>query len=182
MLKYLKMFQQGIHLNLTRKFFLFFLSYIICITNLYALPETKQNDQIEIESDHAEYDDKKGVAHYMGNVKAMQNTKDLNSDELHMHNRGEGFDLFIAKSHNKRAVLTNKNEKSMAIAIGKANTIIYDTKLDKMDFIGNAELTQDGYTVTGEFLTYFFKEQRLISPQRDQQRTKVVLPAESMKG
>lgn len=174
MLRYLIMLKLNITRPAIKKILIAFM--LLTPSLLYA-----SKDPIEIESDHAEYYEKDGFAKYTGNVEAIQEDKKLNSDELHMHNRGTGFDLFIAKGHEKRALLTNLKSASNTIGTGKANTIVYDSKLDKIDFIGNAEVNQDGYIITGEFLTYFFEEQKLVAPNKGK-RTKVVLPAEDIKG
>lgn len=154
------------------------LLFVIFMPNsLYA-----SREPIEIISDHAEYHEKDGLALYTGNVEALQEDKKLNSDSLEMKNRGNGFDLFIAKGKKKRAILTNLKSEENSIGTGKADKIVYDTKLDKVDFIGNAEVSQDGYTITGDIITYYFEDQRLVAPKKDKQRTKVVLPASSVKG
>ena len=142
-------------------------------------PDSEQ--PIKIESNQAEFDDGKGTAIYIGNVVVDQGSRHLTADKLTIY-RGKDNKIskMIAVGHPARFHSQPNPEKPAGR--GKANTIKYYPNEDKVDLIDNAELTQEGNTVNGPFLVYFFETGVLKSKGTAQRRTTVILESKKKEG
>ena len=134
--------------------------------------DTKQ--AIHITSDTAEFDDKTGIAIYRGRVTAIQGSRYLESDILTIY-RGKDNKINFMTASGKPANIKAQPKTDKSPGYGQADTIKYYPETDKAVLIGNAKLTQDNDTVSGEYLIYYFKQELLQSMPQTNNRTKVVL-------
>jgi lipopolysaccharide export system protein LptA len=153
---------------------------LFCFFNLtvQAIPDPTNIDDgkpIEIRSDSAEFDDKKGTAKYTGNVVMKQGTRQLHAHTLLIKKDPSGkIESMIAKG--EPAYFYSKLNTPKKPTEGRAKTIQYFPKLDKLILLENAELTQDPNTIQGESLVYFISTHILSSEPVAGKRTMVILP------
>lgn len=135
---------------------------------------------IEIHSDSAEFDDKKGTAIYHGDVTMEQGSRQLTSDLLVIHRDTQGkIEMMIATG--SPAHFHAKSNPEKPPAFGHANTVKFFPKQDKILLIDNAELTQNADTIRGESLTYYLDTQVLSSEPIPGKRTTVILAPRASK-
>lgn len=177
----LRIFHQANFIFLFSILFLFSSSSFANINN--KLRKSDSEYPMEILSNAAEFDDKKGKATYTGTVKAKQGSRRLSSDVLTIFRDKENkISKMIAKSKGKvlAKIKAQPNPKN-PVGNGKAKVIEYYPNEDKALLIGNAELEQGGDIIKGERLEYFFEKDVLISKYIPNARTKVILQPRSNK-
>lgn len=129
---------------------------------------------VQIVSDHANFDNLKGKATYIGNVKVEQGSRELYANKLTLF-RGEDNRIKLMIATGKPATFKVQEDKNTPPGSGKANTIKYYPQLNKVDLIEDASLTKNGDTVSGPKLTYNFVTQELEGAGSKQERTTVIL-------
>lgn len=136
-----------------------------------------ESQPIQIQSDSAEFDDKKGTALYRGNVLMTQGTRQLISDTLLIQRDGHGkIELMIATGLPARfqAQLSPEHPEK-PLGHGQANTVKFFPKEDKIYLFENAELTENDNTIKGDSLTYFINTKVLSANPVPGKRTTVIL-------
>lgn len=133
-----------------------------------------QEEPITIQSDSAEFDDKKGIATYHQHVTLDQENRHLRADTLIIQRNARGTIAQITATGTPAYFTVQPPGKP--ITTGYANTIHYFPEEDKILFIDNAELTQKGNIIRGDYLSYFFKSEILSSEARPGKRTLVIIP------
>lgn len=140
------------------------------------IPDAQQ--PLNIESVHVEFDDQHGTAIYTGFVIADQGSRHLTSDKLTIY-RGKDNKIELVIAIGTPAHFQSQQDPNKPIEFGTADTIKYFPNENKVDLIGNASLEQDGNSITGPFLSYFFTTSLLKSESSPIQQTTVILKPKS---
>ena len=130
---------------------------------------------LTIQSDSAEFDDKKGVATYHNHVVLKQGTRHLTADTLIIQRNASG-DIAQITAIGNPAHFQIQPPAPKPMSTGHANTIHYFPEEEKIIFIDDAELTQKGNIIRGNYLTYSFKSEILSSEAGPGRRTLVIIP------
>lgn len=132
------------------------------------------NQPVNIQSDSAHFDEQKGVVTHSGNVTVTQMDRLLTADSLEIHRNKNGkIDCITAKGN--PASFETAPEPNKPKMLGKANTLKYFPKENKIILIDSAELKQDDKTLQGAFITYHLDSQTLVSDASENQRTTIIL-------
>lgn len=139
-----------------------------------------ENQPIHIQSDSAEFDDKKGSALYRGHVIMTQGTRQLLSETLLIKRDQHGkIDSAIAtgKPAHFQAQLSPEQpgQPEKPLAHGQANIVKFFPKENKIYLFENAELTQNENTIKGEAITYSTDSKVLSANPVAGKRTTVIL-------
>jgi len=140
----------------------------------YALPEDAAKP-IEIISDTAEFDDKKGLAKHFGHVLMDQGSRHLEADTLIIERNA------IHKIEKITAIGKPARFKTQ-LALGKPNldafaeTLIFYPEKQTLYLKQNAEVQQENHRVQGNRLIYFLDTKKLVSEFHSDKRTTVVIP------
>lgn len=128
---------------------------------------------IQILSDQANFDHKRGIATYTGHVHVTQGSRDLLANKVIIQ-RDATNKVKVVIATGKPAEFSSKADPDKP-GSGTADTIEYYPQLNKVDLLENASLTQNGDTVRGPKLTYNFETEELQSDSTKQERTTVIL-------
>ncbi|MBO9494592.1 lipopolysaccharide transport periplasmic protein LptA [Thalassotalea sp. G20_0] len=118
-----------------------------------ALPADRQQP-IQIDSDTADIDNKKGVSVYRGDVVMTQGTTRITGDVITIYTRDRELTRVIAQGNKARAYYEELQPGEQGIVQAWGNTIRYDVDSDQIELIKNAQLSQKGDTFTGEKIDY----------------------------
>ncbi|MBO9484429.1 lipopolysaccharide transport periplasmic protein LptA [Salinisphaera sp. G21_0] len=118
-----------------------------------ALPADRQQP-IQIDSDTADIDNKKGVSVYRGDVVMTQGTTRITGDVITIYTRDRELTRVIARGNKARAYYEELQPGEQGIVQAWGNTIRYDVDSDQIELIKNAQLSQKGDTFTGEKIDY----------------------------
>lgn len=129
---------------------------------------------VTIHSNSASFDHNKGIAVYNGQVTVDQGSRHLTSDKLTIK-RDENNRIKIMIATGKPARFKSQAAITKPIGYGKANLIKYYPQKDSVDLLGNAQLMQNGDTVSGPILQYNFTTGILQSKSTRKARSTVVL-------
>src|SRR5579872_509055 len=132
---------------------------ILCFSLLLASPafalnskhtSSHSDDQpISIQSDSAEFDDKKGTASYYGHVVMEQGNRRLTAETLIIKRDNEGkIESLVATG--KPAHFQAQPDLNKPIFLEHASIVQYYPKGDKIILIQNATLTQNEESIQGE--------------------------------
>ena len=117
-----------------------------------ALP-TDRDQPVRIESDRAEFDERRRTAIYEGNVVITQGSLRLEGDRVTMH-LGEDYDLVKLVADGKTARFQQQPEPGRPLQRATANRIEYDLVQSTMLLVGNASVAQGDYTMTADRILY----------------------------
>ncbi|WBA80886.1 lipopolysaccharide transport periplasmic protein LptA [Endozoicomonas sp. GU-1] len=118
-----------------------------------ALPADRQQP-IQIDSDTADIDNKKGVSVYRGDVVMTQGTTRITGDVITIYTRDRELTRVIARGNKARAYYEELQPGEQGMVQAWGNTIRYDVESDQIELIKNAQLSQKGDTFTGEQIDY----------------------------
>ncbi len=157
-----------------------FCLWIIAINTTYATeaPENMDAMPIEIQSDTAEFDDKKGTAIYRGNVVMKQGNRHLSSLKLVIL-RDEHGKIESMVATGTPAYFYAKSDPEKPPIQGQAKNLKYFPKQDKLLLLEEAELIQNGDTIRGCHLVYFISTHVLSSLPVPGKHTTVILTPKS---
>jgi lipopolysaccharide export system protein LptA len=144
-------------------------------------PKADSEYPIKIQSNQAEFDDGKGTAIYTGDVIVDQGSRHLTAEKLTIY-RGEDKKISSMIAIGNPARFQSQPNPQKPVGHGKAKTIKYYPNEDKADLIEDAELIQEGNTIQGPFLVYFFETGVLKSKNSSKQRTTVILESKKKEG
>jgi lipopolysaccharide export system protein LptA len=157
-----------------------FLPPSLAATSSATPPNPDEKLPLEIHSDSALFDDKKGTATYFGNVIMNQGSRQVTADTLIIQRSRQGkIEWLIAKG--SPAHFQALPEPQKPLSFGQANTIKYFPNQDKILLIENAELTQNSDTIRGDHLSYFLSSRILASDPVPGKRMTVILAPRSGK-
>ncbi len=153
------------------------LSVLYCFAAItHALPNAKPDAEqpVTISSDNAVFNSKLGVAEYQGHVIVDQGSRHLEASTLTIQ-RDTNNQIEVIIANGTPATFKSQANPRRAIGYGKAKTIKYYPQKDHVDLFENAELTQNGDTVSGPKLSYNFVTEILQGKSSTKQRTTVIL-------
>ena len=105
-----------------------------------------------IASDRAQLDGQRGITVYEGNVELIQGTLTIFADKITIYNHRKNISEIIASGQPARYQQKAGIEQGDIIA--KANMIRYLLTKRNILLQGDASITQDGATFTGEVINY----------------------------
>ena len=159
-------------------------SLIICFTstangasNTQAVPN-EDALPIEIQSNSAEFDDKKGTVTYRENVIMKQGNRYLSARELIIARDPSGK-IESMKAMGEPAYFYVKPEPEKPPVHGQAKNLYYFPKQDKLLLIDEAELIQNEDTIQGDHLIYFISTHVLSSQPVPGKTTTVILRSQT---
>ena len=146
-----------------------------------ALPEDR-DQPIRITADQALRDEKQGITQYTGNVQMDQGSLHIEADKITIYHVNEEADKIVAEG--QPAHMQQRPEPDKGLMHARANTIEYYKAEDRVHLRDNAQVEQDGSTVTGDTIDYFITEQLVRADSNEEEttsRVEVVIPAQAIK-
>lgn len=116
-----------------------------------ALPEDA-DQPIVIEAERLEVDQNEGTVVYTGNVEAEQGTMRVSADQMTIVVEDEEVVRITARGQPARYQQLLEADKGLVK--GNAQTIVYHTRDEMVDFTGDAFLEQGGNEIAGELIRY----------------------------
>jgi len=129
---------------------------------------------VQITADHASFDHKLGVAVYLGNVQVNQGTRHLTANKLVIESDSSNR-IKIMVATGTPATFRSQQDPNKPAGTGAAKVIKYYPQKDKVDLLYQAQLTQDGDTISGPKLSYNFVTEVLQGNSSPRERTTVIL-------
>lgn len=131
------------------------LGIIMVSTNAFALAsDVKQ--PVKLVADSASYNQKKGVTEYLGNVEISQGTLKITADKLTIYlNKSGGIQK--AEAFGSPSTMQQQVSAKKGIAKGKAKKINYNASTGIINLSGNAHLSQNGTSISGDDIRYSLK-------------------------
>lgn len=120
-----------------------------------ALP-SDANEPIRLLADKATYSERTGVTSYSGNVTITQGTLKMAADNLTV-NLTPSRDIDSAVATGRPATIQQIVTQEKGLAKGQANRIDYNVKTGIVTLTGNAKLTQNGGSFSGNVIRYSLK-------------------------
>jgi len=145
-----------------------------------ALPDD-QGQPIRITADQALRDEKGGFTVYSGHVEMDQGSLHISADKITIFRIVEEADKIVAKG--KPALLQQQPDPEKGLVNARAGTIEYYKLESRVHLKHEAQIEQDGSSVTGETIDYYIDEQLVkagSSRNREDSRVEVVIPAQSI--
>lgn len=129
---------------------------------------------VHITSDHANFDNKSGIATYIGNVQVNQGSRHLTANKLVIESDANNrIKIMIATG--SPATFSSQQNPNKPAGTGAAKIIKYYPQQDKVDLLQHAQLTQNGDTISGPKLSYNFVTEVLQGNSSARERTTVIL-------
>lgn len=148
-----------------------------------ALP-SDANEPIRLLADKATYSERTGVTTYSGNVTITQGTLKMTADNLTV-NLTPSRDIDSAVATGRPATIQQIVTQEKGLAKGQANRIDYNVKTGIVTLTGNAKLTQNGGSFSGNVIRYSLKvgdiEATAGSTGGVSQRVELVFPPQANK-
>lgn len=144
---------------------------------LFALPDDR-DQPIRITADTAIRDEKQGFTVYTGNVHMIQGSMDIVADTITIFHESATADKIVAEG--KPAKMQQRPEVDKPLVKARAEIIEYFKMEDRVHLRINAFITQDGSSVTGDFIDYDIGEE-LIKAGSEGQRVEVVIEPKLMR-
>lgn len=142
--------------------------------HINAAPDADSNQPVKIVADSASFDNQKGEAVYSGHVEVDQGSRHLSSDKLTIKRGADNKIKYMVATGNP-ATFKSQSDPKKSPGSGRAKTIKYYPEKEIVDLFNNAQITQDGHSVSGPMLKYNFATGNLKSKSNAQERTTVVL-------
>jgi lipopolysaccharide export system protein LptA len=118
----------------------------------WALPSDREQP-IEIEADHAQLDDERGITQYKGKAILTQGTLRIEGDIITFY-YDDNKQLTKAVAQGKRATYQQIQKKGEAPIRAKAYTMEYHAKSQKIVLLGKGHVWQNGNEFSGERIEY----------------------------
>lgn len=136
------------------------------------------NEPIEIQSDSAHFDQITGNAVHRGHVLATQGQRRLKSDVLTIHRNFAGkIDAIISEGGPASFEIVEDPEKPKIY--GKAKTLQYFPKENKIVLQRAAELKQNDNTIQAATIIYYLDSGKLVTDSNQEERTTVIIQSKS---
>lgn len=127
------------------------LSTLLFAAGALALPGDA-DQPIHIRANSAEMDQEQGVVIYRGDVQVDQGTLRVTADEMTVEYEEQEVIRITAKGEPARYKQQIEVDEEEVRA--RSSTIIYHTRDERIDLVGNAFLTQEGNEITGDLIEY----------------------------
>ncbi|OED41114.1 lipopolysaccharide transport periplasmic protein LptA [Endozoicomonas sp. (ex Bugula neritina AB1)] len=124
---------------------------------------------IEIESNSADIDNKKGVSVYRGDVIMTQGTTRITGDIITIYTKQRDVSKVVAEGETARAYYEEQQDKGQGILQAWGFTIRYDVLQEDIELIRDGELLQKGDTFKGENIHYNLTLQTVSAKGRPQE-------------
>lgn len=139
-----------------------------------ALP-SDANQPIRLLADRATYVERTGVTTYSGNVMIEQGTLKITADNITL-NLTDNRKIALASATGKPATFGQVITQDKGIAKGRANRIEYNAITGIVTLTGNAKLTQNGSSFSGNTIRYSLKAGDIEANAGSGQRVELVFP------
>jgi lipopolysaccharide export system protein LptA len=138
-----------------------------------AIPEDNEAD-IHITADKFTYNHETGIATYIGNVLAVQGTRQLTGDEMQVYRLADGEieKIITIGEQAKYQAITDPNKPMLH---ARADTIIFEVTEDYLTLIEDAHVKQGGDEYESPLIEYDTLRKIVKSPQSEQGRTTIIL-------
>ncbi len=145
----------------------------------FGLPEDA-DQPIHIQADNAEIDEQAERAVYRGAVQIDQGTLRVTAEEITVEWRNQKVFRIIATG--KPAQYTQQIEADEDRVQANANTIVYYTQEERLDLKGDAHLSQQGNTISGDLIQYDIVAGKVAATAADDRPVRMILqPASAEK-
>lgn len=146
-------------------------------TAAYAL-DSDRDQPVNLEADHATFNQQTGVTVYSGNVIITQGTIRIQADSV-VANLDANRSIKDVTATGKPAKFQQKISPDKGIAYGEGDKVYYDAALSQITLTGHAKITQDGSTFNGNTLRYGMKQGDIEGNGNKQQRVQMTIPPNS---
>ena len=146
-------------------------------TTVHAL-DSDRDQPVNLEADHATFNQKTGVTIYSGNVIITQGTIRIQADNV-IANLDENNSIKDVRATGKPAKFQQKISPDKGIAYGEGDQVYYDAAPSQITLTGHAKITQDGSTFNGNTLRYGMKQGDIEGNGNKQQRVQMIIPPSS---
>lgn len=130
----------------------------------WALPSDREQP-INIEADHAQMDDQRGVTQYKGRAILTQGTLRIEGDVITFFYDAER-NLEKAIAEGNRAYYEQVHKEGETPVRAKALQLEYDTTKQMVYLLGNGHLWQDNDEITGNYIEYDIERDLAIANAR----------------
>lgn len=150
-------------------------SYALLWANIaHALP-ADANSPIRLSADRATYSESTGVTTYSGNVIITQGTLKITANNMTVNlNNNRSITKAVAKG--TPASFEQVISEQKGLAKGVANQIDYNATTGIVTLTGNAKLSQDGASFSGNTIRYSLKKGDVEANAGGGQRVELVFP------
>lgn len=143
----------------------------------FALP-SDANEPIRLLADKATYSESTGKTTYSGNVSITQGTLKMNAENLTVNlSSSRAIDSAIATG--SPATIQQIVTQEKGLAKGQANRIEYNVKTGIVTLTGNAHLTQNGASFSGNVIRYSLKVGDVEATAGGKQRVELIFPPQN---
>lgn len=142
--------------------------------NAHALPSDAKQP-IRLLADKATYSERSGVTSYSGNVTITQGTLKLAADNITV-NLSNSRSIQSAVATGRPATMQQVVTKEKGLAKGQANRIDYNAQSGIVTLTGNAKLTQNGASFSGNEIRYSLKVGDVEATAGGSQRVELIFP------
>lgn len=142
-----------------------------------ALP-SDANQPIRLLADRATYSERTGVTSYSGNVSITQGSLKMAAENLTV-NLTPDRAIESAVATGRPATIQQIVTQEKGLAKGQANRIDYDVKTGIVTLTGNARLTQNGGSFSGNVIRYSLKVGDIEATAGNKQRVELVFPPQN---
>lgn len=130
-----------------------------CFTPLCHAERADREQALHLEADRVQIEDAKQSSTFEGNVQLNQGTLSIRADKLVVAQDKDGFKRSVATG--KLATFRQKREGLNEYVEGFAERIEYDTRVDAVEFFGQARVKRDQDDLSGEHIFYNSKTEVL---------------------
>lgn len=130
------------------------------------------SEQIAIEADSAEQDEKTGVTTYSGSVAIVQGPLSIVADRVRIVSKTVGDNRVVEAIHaeGQPALFTHNSADNSENVTARASNIEYLLEMGKINLQGKASLLQQGSSVSGDLIEYFIDQKRVKARADDSTR------------
>ncbi len=147
---------------------------VLTTSYAHALPSDAQ-EPIRLLADKATYSERTGVTSYSGDVTITQGTLKLTADNITV-NLSNNRSIDTAVATGRPATMQQVVTKEKGLARGQANNIDYNALTGIVTLSGNAKLTQNGASFSGNVIRYSLKVGDVEATAGASQRVELILP------
>ncbi len=143
-----------------------------------ALPSDAQQP-IRLLADKATFKQSTGITRYSGNVIITQGTFKINADSLTLK-LGKNRSINSASAKGHPAKMEQVISKAKGKVKGQANSIEYNNITGIITLVGNAKLSQNGASFSGNKIRYSLKAGDVEAIGGKKQRVELIFPANNL--
>ncbi len=149
---------------------------LLCSLSANGLPDDRKQ-QITIESDSAERNEKSGLTEYKGNVIIRQGSVLIDAERVTIHYKDKKVSRII--SEGSPASYQQRPDTEGGLVIARGEVIEYLLATDKINLQHNASLARNGTLIKGDRISYDLKNETWKAKggnRGEQQRIQLVIP------